>query len=381
MRKSFINPTTEKNQEKTALIKTYKNRRSTEYMDTQEKENTRKESTPKESIQKENLPQKQTQKNQTDNPHDKGYKRIFSIKKHFLHFIKKYIAFDWMMELEEKDLELIDKEFITDQFDTYESDLVYKVYTKEGVIYLFFLLELQSYNDFTMPFRLLIYMTAIWLDHFKNCDKNERSKKDYRLPAIMPIVLHNGERNWTASCRFSQMINNAELFGKYVVDFEYALVSVNTLTESKISNSNTLIDNIFLADKKRTRQDWTDGIVELIQRIRAMDTNDLNEWITWFSNVIRKLNEDERGKLITQLKEGDEKDMCSSFERLLNKEKAEGKAEAVIELLEDLGDLSDSLKACIMEQTDLELLKKWHKAAAKATSIEEFEEAVELVQI
>ncbi len=384
--KSLINPTTEKNQEKTALIKTYKNRRSTEYMDTQEKENTRKESTPKESIQKENLqkenlPQKQTQKNQTDNPHDKGYKRIFSIKKHFLHFIKKYIALDWMMELEEKDLELIDKEFITDQFDTYESDLVYKVYTKEGVVYLFFLLELQSYNDFTMPFRLLIYMTAIWLDHFKNCDKNERSKKGYKLPAIMPIVLHNGERNWTASCRFRQMINNAELFGKYVVDFEYALVSVNTLTKSKISNSNTLIDNIFLADKKRTRQDWTDGIAELMHRIRAMDTNDLNEWITWFSNVIRKLNENERGELITQLKEGDEKDMCSSFERLLNKEKAEGKAEAVIELLEDLGDLSDSLKACIMEQTDLELLKKWHKAAAKATSIEEFEEAVGLVQI
>ena len=143
-----------------------------------------------------------------------------------------------MIELTEKDLVLIDKEFITDQFDTYESDLVYKVYTKEGVVYLFFLLELQSYNDFTMPFRLLVYMTAIWLDHFKNCDKNKRSKKGYRLPAIMPIVLHNSERNWTASCRFSHMINNAQLFGKYVVDFEYALVSVNTLTESKISNSN-----------------------------------------------------------------------------------------------------------------------------------------------
>ncbi len=376
-------------------------------MDTQEKANTQKEITQN----------KQTQNKQTDNPHDKGYKRIFSIKKHFLHFIKKYIALEWMMELEEKDLELIDKEFITDQFDTYESDLVYKVYTKEGVVYLFFLLELQSYNDFTMPFRLLIYMTAIWLDHFKNCDKNKRGQKDYKLPAIMPIVLHNGERNWTASCRFSQMINNAELFGKYVVDFEYALVSVNTLTESKISNSNTLIDNIFLADKKRTRQDWTDGIAALMQRIRAMDTNDLNEWITWFSNVIRKLNEYERGELITQIKEGDEKDMCSSFERLLNKEKADGraegwkdgraegwkdgraegwkdgraegwkdgrakgKAEAVIELLEDLGDLSDSLKACIMEQTDLELLKKWHKAAAKAKSIEEFEQAVGLVQV
>ena len=378
-------------------------------MDTQDKENTQKEILRKKNTQKDNTqnkdPQKDNTKNensqnkQTDNPHDKGYKRIFSIKKHFLHFIKKYIA--RMMELEEEDLELIDKEYITDQFDTYESDLVYKVHTKEGAVYLFFLLELQSYNDFTMSFRLLIYMTAIWLDHFKNCDKNKRSKKGYRLPAIMPIVLHNSERNWTASCKFSQMINNAQLFGKYVVDFEYALVSVNTLTESKISSSNTLIDNIFLADRKRTRQEWTDGIAELMHRIRAMYTDDLNEWITWFSNVIRKLNEDERGELITQLKEGDEKDMCSSFERLLNKEKAEGwkdgraegwkdgrakgkaedRAEAVIELLEDLGALSDSLKTCIMEQTDLELLKKWHKAAAKAASIEEFEQAVGLVQV
>ena len=205
----------------------------------------------------------------------------------------------------------------------------------------------------------------------------------------MPIVLYNGERSWTAPCRFSQMIDQAELFGKYVVDFEYALVSVNKLTESEISNSNTLIDNIFLADRKRTRQEWTDGIAGLMHRIRIMDTNDLNEWITWFSNVIRKLNEKERAEWIEQLRKGDEKDMCSSFERLLNKEKAEGRkegkaedrAEAVIELLEDLGELSDSLKTCILQQTDLELLKKWHKAAARAESIEAFEQAVGLVQI
>ena len=344
-------------------------RRQTEYMNTYDKD----------SIQKKD----------TDNPHDKGYKRIFSIKKNFLDFIKKYIGLEWMMALEEKDLELIDKEFITDQFDTYESDLVYKVYTKNGIIYLFFLLELQSYNDFSMPFRLLVYMTAIWIDYFKNCDKNERRRKDYRLPAIMPIVLHNGEQNWTASCSFCQMIDHAELFGKYVVDFEYALVSVNKLTESEIIDSNTLIDNIFLADKKRTRQEWTDGITELMHRIRAMDTNDLNEWITWFSNVIRELNAKERGELIEQLKKGDEKGMCSSFERLLNKEKAEGwtqgklkdRAEAVIELLEDLGELSDSLKTSIIEQIDLELLRKWLKAAARAKSIEDFEQTIGLMQI
>lgn len=329
-----------------------------------------------------------------DNPHDKGYKRIFSVKKNFLDFIKKYISLDWMMPLQESDIELIDKEFITDQFETYESDLVYRVNTEEGNVYLFFLLELQSYNDFTMPFRLLVYMTAIWLDYFKNSDKNKRKQKNYRLPAIIPIVLHNGERKWTASHRFKEIINQSNLFEKYIVDFEYVLVSINSLTVSKIEESNTLIDNILLADKKRTREAWTsEGILGLIQRIRAMEQNDFNEWIIWFSNVIRKLNEEERKTFIEQLKEGEEKAMCSSFERLLNKEKeqgkeegreegkAEGKAEAVIELLEELGEPSKELQEYIMGQTDLEELRCWHKTAARAENIEEFERTIGFVRI
>ncbi len=324
------------------------------------------------------------QRQNTDNPHDKGYKRIFSIKKNFLDFIKKYIAFDWMMELNEKDLVLIDKEFITDQFDIYESDLVYKVNTEKGSVYLFFLFELQSYNDFTMPFRLLVYMAAVWLDYFKNCDKDVRRRKTFRLPAVIPIVLHNGENSWTAFRRFKEMIDRAELFGSCVVDFEYVLVSVKELDIMQIKQSNTLVDNILLADKKRTRKEWTDNIAELLQRIREMETEDLNEWITWFSNVIRKLNEEERSIVIEQIKKGDANAMCSSFERLLMKENAqgrkEGKAEAVIELLEELGEPSNALKKHIMEQTDIKVLSGWLKDAARAESIEAFEKSIGLVQ-
>ncbi len=364
---------------------------------TKEKQKIQNSAKPKQNIQnnttseeKENI---QNTTDKTDNRYDKGYKRIFSIKKNFLDFIKKYISLDWMMDLTENDLELINKEFTTDQFDTYESDLIYKVNTKEGTIYLFFLLELQSYNDFTMPFRLLVYMIAIWVDYFKNCDKNVRKQKDFRLPAIMPIVLHNGEKNWTAARNFKEMIAHANVFGDYVVNFKYELVSINELTTLKIKNSNTLIDNIFLADKKKTRKEWIDGIPELIRRIREMNKDDFNEWITWFFNVIKVLNEEERNKLIEQLREGDEKDMCSSLEMLLNREKAEGraegkeegkaegKAEAVLELLEDIGEPSEILKNYVMKQTDLEVLRRWHKAAAKADSIKEFEQAIGLLSV
>ena len=61
--------------------------------------------------------------------------------------------------------------------------------------------------------------------------------------------------------------------------------------------------------------------------------------------------------------------------------KAEGKAEAVLELLEDIGEPSEMLRNYIMKQTDLEVLRRWHKIAAKADSIKDFEQAVGLLSM
>ena len=52
--------------------------------------------------------------------------------------------------------------------------------------------------------------------------------------------------------------------------------------------------------------------------------------------------------------------------------KAEGKAEAIMELLEELGSISEELQSKIMNETDLAVLTRWHKLAAKAESIEQF---------
>ncbi len=49
-----------------------------------------------------------------------------------------------------------------------------------------------------------------------------------------------------------------------------------------------------------------------------------------------------------------------------------GKAEDILELLEELGNISESMQEAIMNEKDIELLTKWHKLAAKAESIEEF---------
>lgn len=53
--------------------------------------------------------------------------------------------------------------------------------------------------------------------------------------------------------------------------------------------------------------------------------------------------------------------------------RAEGKAEDILQLLEDLGKVPDALKVQIQGETDLQVLGRWLKAAARAESIAEFE--------
>ena len=60
-------------------------------------------------------------------------------------------------------------------------------------------------------------------------------------------------------------------------------------------------------------------------------------------------------------------------------DREEGKAEAIIDFLNDIGELPDSLENLIMKQTDAQTLQKWLKLAARAGSIEEFEKAIGLI--
>lgn len=49
----------------------------------------------------------------------------------------------------------------------------------------------------------------------------------------------------------------------------------------------------------------------------------------------------------------------------------------IIELLRDLGQVSDTLKNKIMKEENPDILRKWLKLAAKAETVEEFEKNIE----
>lgn len=67
------------------------------------------------------------------------------------------------------------------------------------------------------------------------------------------------------------------------------------------------------------------------------------------------------------------RDRYGEDEYVRDQGRAEGKVEDVLQLLGELGTVPDALKERIRRETDLQVLGKWLKAAARAESISEFE--------
>ncbi len=107
-------------------------------------------------------------------------------------------------------------------------------------VLIYVLVEHQSSSDALMPYRMLRYLVRIW-DRYLENRYVQQGKKDRdhggrvhkenirakRLPAIIPVVVHHGERAWAAPKRFSELMDLEEEplceIADRLPDFEFVL--------------------------------------------------------------------------------------------------------------------------------------------------------------
>lgn len=108
------------------------------------------------------------------------------------------------------------------------------------------------------------------------------------------------------------------------------------------------------------------GSKELVSLLQYMKNTSLNN-----SEIESK---DERiirlDEIVTEVKESEEWEAVQM--NILEIGIAQGKAEDILELLEECGEVPKNLRNTILEETNLERLRAWLKLSAKAGSIEEF---------
>lgn len=109
--------------------------------------------------------------------YDNAYKYIFSNKRIFCELIKSFVNEDFVNEIDENNIELIDKSFVTEDFLSRESDIIYKVQIKGSEAYIFILPEFQSTVDKSLPVRMLLYLLQFY-------DLLLRNSKKGKLPSV-----------------------------------------------------------------------------------------------------------------------------------------------------------------------------------------------------
>ncbi len=240
----------------------------------------------------------ESQEKEINQEHDKSYKVFLTHKKSFIELLQSFVAEEWVKIIDEEALELVNKSFILKDYEDREADIVYRLNIKGKEVYFYVLLELQSTVDFTMPFRLLIYMTELWKMIFSNTDENERKKKGYKLPAVIPMVLYNGSHNWTAKMNFKEMQDGYELFGDHILDFEYILFDVNRYEEKELLKIGNLIAAVFMLDQKGDDNKFIERFYKIITIIKNVSPEQWIKFKNWLKRImIPSLSEEKKTEI------------------------------------------------------------------------------------
>jgi hypothetical protein len=276
------------------------------------------------------------EKQQSDihNPHDTGYKYLLSFKKVFVQLLKNFIKEGWTDMINESAVMKIDKSYILQDFNQKEADVVYRVDIKGQEVIFYILMELQSTVDFQMPYRLLLYMVEIWRDVLKNTKRNEAEQKEFKLPVIVPIVLYNGENNWTAKMSYKETLSGYELFGDYVLDFKYILIDVNRFKKEDLAGLSNIIGTAFLLDQKYDTSEIYERLEQALKILSGMSPEDfsmLKPWLTHiFANKLPAGTREKIEDIISKADIGEVSTVIYNLERTLEEEfqKREAKGEA-----------------------------------------------------
>lgn len=269
-------------------------------------------------------------------PHDRGYKRDLSNPEEFLHFLQKYIGEDWIKEINSSQLQLCDKEFVEKDYEGKEADLIYRIAKEnERQIVIFVLQELQSTIDYTMIFRILVYVVNILVRFFMATDKEERERKDFRLPAVIPIVFYNGTNEWNAVKSLREYQINGSVFGEYVLNLQYYLIDLSQVEEEYILSTNTVIDNIMYCDKFRKNAELAEIVRKALERAASLKKQEAEEFENWVRNILLVICGNKK-EMIREILSGIEKgedDMAFKYNiiRAFEEERVEGKIEGKIE--------------------------------------------------
>ncbi|WP_089684056.1 Rpn family recombination-promoting nuclease/putative transposase [Billgrantia gudaonensis] len=265
------------------------------------------------------------------NYHDTGYKELFSHPEFVQQLIEGFAPAEISALMDFSTLTNHSGNYITPLFEEKFEDVVWSVeITWQGVtqrVFLYILLEFQSSVDHTMPIRLLHYV-ACFYDHLL---KSRVTTPGEGLPPVLPIVLYNGSRRWSAEPDIYSMIRPEppSFLQVYQPHLRYYLIDEGRYTDEELGLRQSPLSGVFGVEN--AGQSW-EALQQAVNRIVAIIQADPNKEridriITrWLKRHLHRLEAGIDLDRLASLVE-DKAMLAENLENLVKKERQEGRQE------------------------------------------------------
>lgn len=183
-------------------------------------------------------------------PHDKLFRDLLNSKTEFTLFLKSFLHYD----ITPNKLEKYNRSFITNEYNNQHADIVYKIVDEP----ISFLVEHQSYIDYSLPYRLLEYYLEILRS---STDKHTIKQKHIKFPTVCPIVLYVGEENWDFETNIGEKQFDSNYLGK--INIAYHFIDIHNYTKEKLLHMNSCIAYAMALYKCQTEEESIELLLTL----------------------------------------------------------------------------------------------------------------------
>ena len=267
--------------------------------------------------------------------HDSSYKKFFSRADMVESLVRDFISEDLADRLDFKTLEPLPTVFQNQEQAERRSDLIWQVKGYDGqLVWIAILLEFQSTIDKKMLCRFMEYAT-LFLEQTLDDDKS----KGLALPKILPIVLYNGAKPWSAPCVYGELSERERLaYERGIWDFKYHLIDIRHLEESLVDKAKGVSAWIFRFERAANVQE-----MERLWRVmfRALKNptyeNLRQEIIIWLETCVLPVRKISGAKIVVERLKEEEKMTVVTAEMedwtlpYINQGRAEGRLEGKLE--------------------------------------------------
>ena len=217
--------------------------------------------------------------------HDPTYKLLFSRPRMFRDLLDGFAARGWSDAIDFDTLAPLPASFVSEDLQQRHSDLVWRIrFRDDRWLYLVLLLEFQATVDPAMALRMLTYTALL----YQRLDADGVLRDHRALPPVLPVVLYNGRRPWTASVELTDLVAvGSDLLAPYQPSQRYYLLDGARVADAELPAGN-LVSALIALERTRDAARLREALQALGELLQAQGDDHLTQaFVTWLHQGLR----------------------------------------------------------------------------------------------